>query len=244
MFSYLYNTILVNPLYNSLVGLMDVFPWMDAGIAVIILTIIVRLILFPLSKKAIVTQVRMKEIEPEMNRLREQYKNDRQTQAMKMMQLYKDKKISPFSSILVLLIQLPILLALYHIFLNSGLPVVNTSLLYTFVSVPVIDIHFLGLVDITQKSLILAIFAAVSQYIQLHYSLASVKMPDSQKGSNPQMDMAQNMTRNMKYFFPILIFVFAITLPAVVAVYWITTNLFTLGQELVVRKHLKNHQPL
>src|SRR3990167_7650691 len=116
MFSSFYNTIIFNPLYNGLIYLMDILPWVDAGIVVIIFTIIIRLILFPLSKKAIVTQVRMKELEPEINRLKQMMKDDRQGQALKMMALYKEKKISPFSSFLVLLVQLPIIWALYSIF--------------------------------------------------------------------------------------------------------------------------------
>lgn len=242
MFSKIYNTFIFNPLYNGLVGLMDIFPWMDAGIAVIIFTIIVRLILFPLSKKAIVTQVRMKEIEPEIAKLRETMKDDKQGQALKMMQLYKDKKISPFSSFFVLLIQLPIIYALYSIFINSGLPKVNTALLYGFVAVPVINMNFLGLVDIGEKSILLALIAAVAQYFQLHYSLAATGAPTST--GNAQADMAQSMTKTMKYIFPVIVFFISYQISAVVALYWTVSSLFTLGQELVVRRHLKNHQPL
>ncbi len=239
----MYSTLIFNPLYNGLIGLIDLFPWMDAGIAVIVFTIIVRLILFPLSKKAIVTQVRMKEIQPEIDALRETMKSDREGQAMKMMQLYKDKKISPFSSFLVILIQLPIIFALYSIFINSGLPTVNQDLLYSFVSVPIINMHFLGLVDMSQKSIILALIAAIAQYFQLHYSLAATAVSTG-KGSSPQQDMMQNMTRTMKYIFPVMIFLFSFNVSSVIALYWTVSSLFTLGQELVVRRHLKNHQPL
>lgn len=241
MFSFLYHSVVFNPLYNGLISLMDIFPWMDAGIAVIIFTIIVRLILFPLSKKAIVTQVRMKEIQPEIDKLKETMKNDREGQALKMMQLYKDKKISPFSSILVLLIQLPIIYALYSIFIRSGLPVVNASLLYSFVNVPTINMNFLGLIDISHKSILLAFLAAVAQFLQLHFSLAAAPAPS---GTNSQADIAANMTKNMKYIFPVIVFLIAYKISAVVALYWIVTNLFTLGQELVVRRHLKRHEPI
>lgn len=239
MFSFLYNTAIFNPLYNGLVGLMDIFPWMDAGIAVIVFTIIVRLVLFPLSKKAIVTQVRMKELEPELNRIKEATKDDRQGQALKIMELYKSKGVSPFSSFFVLLIQLPIIFALYSIFIHSGLPVVNTTLLYSFVHVPMINMNFLGLIDIGAKSIFLAILAAVAQYFQLHFSLASVK-----PSGNAQMDMAHNMTKNMKYIFPVIVFLISYKISAVVALYWTVSSLFTLGQELVVRRHLKRHEPI
>ncbi len=243
MFSYLYNNIVFIPLYNGLIFLMDVIPWIDAGIAVIIFTIIVRLILFPLSKKAIVTQVRMKEIEPELNRLKKTV-TDKQQQALKVMELYKSKKVNPFSSFLVLLIQLPIIFALYSIFYNSGLPVVNSQILYNFISVPTINMNFLGLFDISQKSFILAIIAAIAQYLQLHFSLAASSTPNQKIESSPQMDMMQNMTRNMKYIFPIMVFFISYKISAVIALYWTVSSLFTLGQELIVRRHLKKHQPL
>ncbi len=248
MFSSAYHSFVYNPLYNGLMYLMEVFPWMDAGIAVIIFTIIVRLILFPLSKKAIVTQVRMKELEPELKRLRETMKDDRQGQALKMMALYKEKKVSPFSSFFVLLIQLPIIFALYSIFLNSGLPKVNKLLLYPFVNEPVVNMQFLGLIDVGAASILLAFLAAVAQFLQLHYSLASMKPTPTSTGvssaMDSQMDMAQNMMKSMKYVFPIMVFIISYNIAAVVALYWIVTSIFTLAQELVVRRHLKKHQPL
>ena len=93
--SFLYHTFIYDPLYNGFVFIFDVLPWIDAGLAVILFTIVIRLILFPLSKKAIVTQVKMKEIEPELNRLRKEVP-DRQQQALKVMELYKTKGVNPF----------------------------------------------------------------------------------------------------------------------------------------------------
>jgi len=241
MFSYLYNNLVFNPLYNGLIYLMDLLPWIDAGIAVIIFTIIIRLILFPLSKKAVVTQVRMKEIEPELNRIKRDIP-DKQKQAMAVMDLYRTKGVNPFSSILVLFIQLPIIWALYSIFSRSGLPIVKETLLYPFVSVPTIDMIFLGIVDIGAASIILAAIAALSQYLQLHFSFAS--MPATTKSDNPSLDMAQDMMKNMKYVFPVIVFIISYKISAVIALYWTISSLFTLGQEIVVRKHLKNHQPL
>lgn len=242
MFSSLYHTIVFDPLYNGLIFLLDTFTWMDAGIAVIVFTIIIRLILFPLSKKAIVTQVRMREIEPEIRKIRESMKDDKQALALKTMALYKEKKVSPFSSFFVLIIQIPIIYALYSIFMHSGLPQVNAEILYSFVKIPVIDMDFLGLLDVGKSSILLAIIAAATQFFQLHFSLSAVPPTNAPKGS--QMDMAYNMTKNMKYVFPIIVFIISYNIAAVVAIYWATSSLFTLGQELVVRKHLKRHEPL
>ncbi len=113
--AYLYNLIIYIPLYNGLIGLIDIFPWMDAGVAIIAFTIIIRLILFPLSKKSIKTQIRMREIQPEIAAVQKKYTN-KQEQMLKTMELYKKHNIKPLGGTLVLFIQLPILIGLYYVF--------------------------------------------------------------------------------------------------------------------------------
>ncbi len=239
--SYLYHTLIYYPLYNGLIYLFDTIPFIDAGMAVIIFTIFVRLILFPISKKSIVTQVRMKEIEPELNKLKLTI-TDKQQQALKTMELYKKYGVNPFSSFFLLFLQLPIIFALYSIFVSSGLPSVDAASLYSFVNIPTINMNFLGLFDISQRSIFLSILASIAQFLQLHYSLASA--PTANKSSNEALNATQDMMKNMKYIFPVMIFFISYKISAVVAVYWTVSSLFTLGQELVVRRHLKNHKPL
>lgn len=240
--SYLYSNFVFNPLYNGLIYLFDTFPSIDAGVAVIIFTIIVRLVLFPLSKKAVITQIKMKEIEPELRKIKSQIK-DQQQQAIAVMDLYKRKNVNPFSSILFLFIQLPIIYSLYSIFVKSGLPSVKSELLYSFVSVPIIDMHFLGIVDMGAKSIILAFVAALAQYLQLHFSSAS-KPSQANQIPDPVSDMTQSMMRNMKFIFPIMVFIISYKISSVVALYWTVSSLFTLAQELVVMRHLRLRQPL
>jgi YidC/Oxa1 family membrane protein insertase len=211
---------------------------MDAGIAVIVFTIVIKLILFPLSRKAIVTQVRMKELEPEMNKIKSTYKDNKQLQGLKTMELYKEKGVNPFSSFFQLLIQLPILYALYSIFVHSGLPVINEAYLYSFLSSPVVNMHFLGLIDVGQPSIFLSVVASISQFLQLHYSLASIKTA-SDTDKNSPANIAQNMNKQMKYIFPVIIFFISYKISAVIAIYWAVSSLFTLGQELYVRHKLK-----
>ncbi len=238
MFSFLYNTFIFVPLYNGLILLMDIIPWIDAGVAVILFTIIIRFILFPLSRKAIVTQVKMREIQPELNKLKIDYKDNAQLQGTKMMELYKKNGVNPFSSVLLIFIQLPIIYALYAVFIRSGLPVVNVAILYPFVHAPHVNIYFLGLIDITKSSIFLSILAAASQYLQLEFSLNQMKKTVSGKPATTQSDMTQKMTNQMKYIFPVMIFIISYKLSAVLPLYWMTTNLFTLVQELVVRRKL------
>lgn len=241
----MYNEFIFRPLYNGLVGIMDILPWADVGVAIIVFTIVVKVLLFPLSKSALLTQVRMKEIEPETNKIKAQYKDDRQAQALKIMELYKSRGIRPFSGILLLFIQLPILFALISVFYKI-IPEIQTDLLYSFISVPVLKTSFLGLIDLTQPSLILALATGVIQYLQLKYSLAAIQAAQTspEAEQNPSVRMMNSMHKQMQYIVPLLAFVSIYwIIPAqfpqaasIIAVYWATSSLMTFLQELVIRK--------
>ncbi len=245
----MFNTFIFLPLYNGLVGIMDILPGIDVGIAVIIFTVIVRLILFPLSKSSLLTQVRMKEVEPEANRIKREYANDKQTQALKVMELYKVNKIKPFSGVLLLFIQLPILIALISVFYKI-LPAVHPEYLYSFVHAPVIRPSLLGL-DLTGKSLILALLTGVIQFFQLHFSVAARQQKESAQltlKNGGKLDtpsqFANSMNSQMKFLLPIIAFVSVyFIIPArfpqaasIIAIYWSVSSLFTLAQELYIRK--------
>lgn len=237
----LFKDIFYEPLYNGLIFLFHLLPWADAGIIVILFTILVKLILFPLSKKSVETQMVMKKIQPELDALKKKHKDDREGQARAMMALYKEKKLNPLAGIFLVLIQIPIILALYWVFLNGGLPKVDTGLLYYFVPVPDgISMNFLGLLDISQKSLLVAILSGVSQFFQMRYALPATPA----KSDKPSFkdDLARSMSLQMKYVMPVFIIVIAYQLPAVVGLYWVTSNLFAIGQEIVVRRKYRLDQ--
>lgn len=238
--SFLYNTIVYKPLYNGLIFLMDTMPWIDAGVAIVIFTIIVKLILFPLSKKSVTTQLQMRKLEPELAQLKSKLKDDKQAYALKTMELYKVNKINPFAGFILLFIQLPIIFALYKVFL-SGFEKINTDLLYSFVSVPeFINTHFLGLVDITGKSVVLAILAGVTSYIQIKFSIPAVAKNVNKESMTKEERFKHDLTRGMhlqmRYFLPVLAFLISWKISGVIAIYWITSNIFTLCQELVIRR--------
>ena len=231
---------------------MDLLPWIDVGVATIIFTIIIKFILFPLSKSALVTQIKMKEVEPEANKIKAQYASDKQTQALKVMELYKQRGVKPFSGILLIFIQLPILFALISVFYKI-IPTIDPTLLYSFISPPTASPTLFGL-DLTSKSLILALITGAAQYLQLHFSIAS-RRAKLEKVSNPkplaETDMAgrlaSSMNTQMKYTLPIIAFVSVYwIIPAsfpqaasVIAIYWSVSALMTLVQELYVeRKYL------
>jgi len=239
MFKLFFNTVFYEPMYNGLILLLDVLPFSDLGLAVIGFTIIVKLILLPLSKKALETQIQLKKIEPEITKIREQYKKDPQTQGAKMMEIYKTNSINPFSGFFLILVQLPIIFALYYIFLRGGLPVVNMDILYSFVKAPVeISMDFFGLVNLTEKSLVLAILAGLTQFLQIRASMPPT--PEKKKLGERTFkdDMARSLSLQMKYVMPVVIGVFAYGLASVVALYWTTSNVFGLGQEYFIRRRI------
>jgi YidC/Oxa1 family membrane protein insertase len=232
--SYLYHTFFFDPLYNVLITLFNVFPWLDAGIVVILLTLAVRLVIYPLSKKAIMTQVKMGQIAPALEEIKSKYKDKPEEQARKTLELYRENKVNPFSGILVILIQIPLIFALYQIFLHF--PEVKAELLYSFVSVPgEISTSFLGLLDdLTQKSAVIAFLAALSTYFQFKVSSQFQKAPT---GNSFGDNLARSMQMQMRYVFPVIVFFISYSISAVIALYWLTTNLFSVAQEVYIRKH-------
>ncbi|MDD5050588.1 MAG: YidC/Oxa1 family membrane protein insertase [Candidatus Pacebacteria bacterium] len=238
-FSFLYHTVFYKPLYNGLVFLISFIPHGDVGVAIILLTILVRLVLYPLSKKALQSQRKMKEIGPQMEKIKVDFKDNKDEQAKRTIALYKDNKINPFSGILFMFIQLPIIIALYQVFRGDlSKAIVDGSLLYSFVHIPgAISLHFFGFLDIAKtKNIILALLAAVSQFFQAKYTLAAtspakaVENPD--KKTSFQDEFTKGMSLQMKYMLPAMIGVFAYGFSGAVALYWITNNLFGILQEL------------
>lgn len=233
--SSLYHTLFFDPLYNFLVYIFTVIPWADAGVAVVIVTLLVRLILYPLSKKAVVTQARMAEIGPELNAIKEKYKNNSEEIARRTLALYRERSVNPFSGILVIIIQIPIIFALYQIFLQF--PEINPEILYSFVSAPdKIETLFLGFVEVGGKSALIAFLAALSTYLQLYFSAKGQKAPT---GDSFGDNLTRNMQKQMKYFFPVLVFFISYSISGVIALYWLTTNIFSILQDWFVKKNLK-----
>jgi YidC/Oxa1 family membrane protein insertase len=250
----MYNEFIFRPLYNGLVGILDFVPGIDVGMAVIIFTVIIRLILFPLYKHSLLAQVKMKEVEPELNKIKLQYADNRQVQGVKIMEFYKKNDIHPFRSLLLPIIQLPILLGIISVFYKI-IPTVQVSLLYSFIHIPVIKPTFLGF-SLTTKSLVLSLFTAIIQFLQLRFSIIARQqraVAATTKASNPDKeptvaDTMNSMNTQMQFLIPIVAFVSIYWLiPArfpqaasIVALYWSTSTLFTLGQELYIRKKFLN----
>ncbi|MES2087935.1 MAG: YidC/Oxa1 family membrane protein insertase [Patescibacteria group bacterium] len=243
MITHIFTLIVYQPLYNGLVFLMDILPWADAGIAVVILTFLVKLALFPLSQKATVTQIKMKTLEGEIARLKELHKDDREAHTRATLALYKEKNVNPFTTFFLTIIQIPIILTLYYIFYKGGLPAIRTELLYPFVSSPLVNMHFLGIIDITKGSLILAILVSASQYFQVRFAMPAVPKLKTPSGASMKDDFARTLNLQMRYFLPVFVGFISYSISGAVSLYWITSNLFAIGQELYVRRNMAKMTP-
>jgi YidC/Oxa1 family membrane protein insertase len=232
---HLWNIFFYKPLYNTLAFLVDSLPGNSLFLAIIILTIIVRLIIAPLSYKAIKTQIANKKIQPKLNEIKKNF-SDKQEQAKKILELYKEYKINPFSSFFIILVQFPIVIALYWVFKDGSIGF-DTNLLYSFINLPsVINTEGFGLV-LTEKSLVLALLVGVTQFLQL--SLSSLGQDTSYEGQSDQEKIMMQVTSSMKYTMPVLVAFFAFAIGPAVSLYWLTSNVFMIFQEYLLRKRLE-----
>ena len=241
MLSTFFHAAFYNPIYNALVALVAFVPGGDAGIAVILLTIVIRLVLLPFSLTAARTQRAMKELEPHLKALKEKHKGDKEKEATETLALYRERKVNPFSSILTAFVQIPVLLALYWVFRYEPFTTVDAVRLYAFTPIPAhISPLFLGLLSLSSKSFLLAILAGITQFFQAHFALSGSAKPT--EGSGGMQDFQKLMGTQMKFVFPFLIGVISYTTGVAVALYFITTNIVGSLQELYVRKQL--HAPV
>lgn len=235
-----FHTVLYVPIYNLLIWFVGIIPTHDVGLAVVMVTLIVKAITFPLSISALKTQAAMKLVEPKLKEIKETYKDDKQKQAEAMFALYKENNIKPFSSILVMLIQIPVLITLYLVFRNESIATVHTGILYSFVSDPgTFSPLFLGFFVIAGSNLILAALAALTQFIQAYYAIpvpektmAAGALPT---GADMQAEFGRAMALQARYMLPIVIGLVAYTSGAI-ALYFITSNLVGIFQEFLIRK--------
>ena len=236
MISTFFHAFFYDPIYNTLVALVALVPGSDVGIAVVLLTIIIRIVLLPFSLSAARTQLAMKKLKE----LKEKYKGNKEKEALETLALYREERVNPFSSILMVFIQIPVLLALYWVFLYEPFTVVNTSRLYPFTPVPdSAMLLFLGLIPVMGKSLILAFLAGVTQYLQAHMALqGTMKTNSGDKGI--QADFQRVMGMQLKYVFPFIIAVISYTTSSAIALYFITTNIAGAIQEWHVRRTVLN----
>ncbi|MFH0988251.1 MAG: YidC/Oxa1 family membrane protein insertase [Parcubacteria group bacterium] len=238
----LYNTILYQPIFNLLIFFYNIIPGHDIGLAILALTILVKVILLPFGAQMLRSQKALQELQPKLTELKEKYKNDKEKLASETMQLYKTQHVNPLSSCLPLLIQFPFLIAVYQSF-QHGIASQNLGMLYSFVANPghINNISF-GFIDMAAPSLWLAVLAGVAQYIQTKM-LITTKPPIKSAVAKDEQMMA-SMNKSMQYFMPLLTIIIGMQLPSGLTFYWLITTILTvLQQRFIFRVKKTNAAP-
>lgn len=241
MLGNLFHLILTQPLFNVLVFFYNTIAFQDFGLAIILITIFIRILLWPMNQKAIKSQRELQDIQPKIKEIQAKYKDKKEEQSKALMELYKSNKVNPFGGCLPILVQLPILIALYSVFLN-GLKPDYLSNLYSFVLNPVvINSSFLGLFDLSSRSIILALIAGGLQFIQSKMILPKVNLSGAPKRSDEAI--AQMVSKQTLYFLPLITIVISWRLPAGLPLYWAVTTLFTIFQQSVIMRNRNKNMP-
>ncbi len=239
MIKTIWETIIYEPLYNSLVFILNHIPGHYAWVAVIVLTVFIRVLLFPVYQRIIKSQKALREAQPIIKEIQEKYKDDKQVLAVKVMEVYKDKKVNPFSMIgYLIFVQIPIFLGLYFVF-AKGL-ILHQGVLYSFVHFPETINTFLFNIDLlTKGSFVIAILAGAAQYVHSRSTLAlQPEIPKRTQGVMPnfQDELQRSLRFQTLYFIPILITVTAYYFSAAIGLYWIVNSLFSIAQEKFIQR--------
>lgn len=221
----IFHTIFYQPIFNLLIFLYNIIPGKDFGVSIIVLTFIIRLVLYPLSKKSIQAQKALQDINPDIEEIKEKYKNEKEKMGPEIMALYKKKKINPFSSCLPVLVQLPVLFAIYQVFFNAFTKPDAMSALYSFVSQPTaLNPIAFGFLNLAKNSWVIAVMAGLAQFWQ-------TKMLMNKKQTS---GMAGAMNQQMLYIMPVVTIFIGSRFPAGLALYWFLTTVFSVGQQYLV----------
>ena len=240
MWTFIWHTLFFNPVYNTLVFFIDALPGGDVGLAIILTVATIKILLLPLSIKVTKMQAVMREIDPKIKEIKATI-TDKQEQAKATMELYKEANVNPFANIFLLFIQFPIIIAIYLTVSHGGgvqLPGINTDILYSFISTPTnVSMLLFGLFNITHKSIILAILAGGTQFINVSLSMPTAPPRDPDAAPSMKDDFARSMQLQMRYVMPVIITMVAYSLSAAIALYFTISNIMTIIQELIVRRH-------
>ncbi|MDR1969874.1 MAG: YidC/Oxa1 family membrane protein insertase [Candidatus Nomurabacteria bacterium] len=268
----IFDRLLTQPIFNVLALIYNFV--MDFGVAIIILTILIRFILWPLVKKQLHQTKLMRSIQPELKKIKKQAKGNRMLESQMMMEIYREKNIKPFGSILVLLVQLPIFFAIFRVIqifsttYQQAQHVMPSDFVYPFLEnfgrIPELlansSTHLFGIIDLTKTAgsympaLIITALAAACQFYQSKQIMPQAsekkKLRDMFKEAAAgkevdQTEMAAATTGKMIYLFPVMTFMIGLMLPAAVMLYYATTSLVAvIQQHVLLKKDLGEMQEL
>ncbi len=229
----LFHLLFYQPIFNLLVALYNWMPGHDLGVSILLLTFLLKLALYPLTAKTLHAQREMQKLQPQIAQLQRQHKGNKEQLSREMMALYAREKVSPFSSCLPLLIQLPFLIAVYQVFINGLRSGDSLTALYSFVANPgQLNVVAFGFLNLASSSLPLAVLAGAAQFWQA--KMMQTRRPVVHGPGTKDEDMAAAMSTQMVYVMPAVTVLISASLPAGLALYWLATTLLTVGQQYLV----------
>lgn len=227
---------------NLFIWLYNIVPGHEIVIAVALFAVAIKLILLPVAQKALVSQKALQDLQPKLEALKTEFGDNKEKMTQAMMALYKDNKVNPFSSCLLMLVQLPFFIAVFQMF-KETFSSVGANLIYPFISNPgVLNTTAFFAVDFAKPNLILAILAGIAQFAQV--KMMPQQKPVIKSDGSKDEGMAAMMNKQMMYIFPILTIVVCMSLPSGLAFYWLLITLLTiLHQEILFKKKPKTTTP-
>lgn len=220
--------ILYKPIYNFLILLIFVIPGHYLGVAVVVLTVIIRFALLPTTRSVTRQQALITKLKPELDKIQLEHKNDQAASAKATMAFYKKHHINPMGSCLPMVLQLVILVVLYRVF-QAGLTAVRPDLIYPFTPQPdFINPNFLW-INLSQPDLwVLPIVTGVLQFVQTWQM--------TPKGKSISKDTATNLQRQMVFLFPIMTVLISRKFSAALPLYWSISSIFSIIQQHYILK--------
>jgi len=234
--SAIFNEFFFQPVFNILVYIYNVIPGNDFGLAILVLTLFIRVIFFPLTVKSVLSQRGLAKLQPKIKEIQDKYKGNQQQIGAATMALYKEHKINPLSGCLPLLIQLPVLFALFKA-LDVAFEPDSLNMIYGFVGNPgIINNVSFGFLDLADKNRILAISAGALQWLQS--KVTNKNQGPSQDKSSP----TAMMTKQMLYFFPFMVIIISWNFQAGLVLYWVATTAFAIVEQLIIGKRFAENK--
>lgn len=225
--SQLFHLILYQPLFNLLVFFYNIIPGHDVGIAILVITLLTKVILYPFTKKTLHTQRKMSELAPKIKEIQEKYKQNKAKQTEETMKLYQEHGVNPLGGCLPILIQLPLLIALFQVF-RTGFDSSFLINLYPFIKNPgELNPWFLGIVDLSRKNTFLAILAGLSQFIHTRI------VGGGKTRETMSSDISHIMQKQMVFMAPILTVLISFSLPSALPFYWLANTLLSIGEHYI-----------
>lgn len=243
------NTVLYTPILNLLIVFYNLLG-NNMGLAIITLTVVIKIALFPLTKPSLEAARKQKELQPEIDKLKKKYK-DKSVFAQKQMELYKEHGANPMTGCLPQILQFAVIIALYRVFINilgnNSILELNNILYFNFthfVEIEVLNTNFLFWnLALPDPYFVLPVLAAASQFFMSKDMMSTNKNVETAIKNTPDKsdDVMYNMQKQMTYVMPIMTLFIGFKLPAGLVLYWLISTVLSIAQyKLLNRKRLSN----